>query len=195
MDRRLRIVQHLFGELQDPADLEQLLQDGDVRAEYAALLCAKRALDARRDRNHQALRPDPATLDRLMAAAGRRRRVLLPARLPIRRVRRIGAATAALAACALFLLFQFGVIGTSPESSAPDVAASQAAPASVEEGASSAYTWDETEQLLGVHRRLSMVRARSSVLLWDESAVMSLDSLPTTPSQGLGGLEAASRRR
>ncbi len=55
-------------------------------------------------------------------------------------------------------------------------------------------SWDETDELLRVHRRIEMIRARSLDLTWDEAAVISLDSLPTEPSAAVG-LEAASTRR
>lgn len=53
--------------------------------------------------------------------------------------------------------------------------------------------WDEDEELLRVHRQIEMIRARSLDLTWDESAVMSLDSLPTEPDAA-AGLEAAGTR-
>ncbi len=55
-------------------------------------------------------------------------------------------------------------------------------------------SWDETDELLRVHRRIEMIRARSLDLTWDEAAVISLDSLPTEPNAA-AGLEAASTRR
>lgn len=55
-------------------------------------------------------------------------------------------------------------------------------------------SWDEADELLRVHRRIEMIRARSLDLAWDESAVMSLDSLPTQPNAA-DGLEAVSTRR
>ena len=55
-------------------------------------------------------------------------------------------------------------------------------------------SWDETDELLRVHRRMEMIRARSLDLIWDEAAVMSLDSLPTEPNAA-SGLEAASTIR
>ncbi len=55
-------------------------------------------------------------------------------------------------------------------------------------------SWDEADELLRVHRRIEMIRARSLDLTWDEAAVMSLDSLPTEPNAA-SGLEAASTRR
>ncbi len=55
-------------------------------------------------------------------------------------------------------------------------------------------SWNEADDLLRVHRRIEMIRARSLDLTWDEAAVMSLDSLPTTPDAA-SGLERASERR
>lgn len=56
-------------------------------------------------------------------------------------------------------------------------------------------TWDESEHLVDVYGRLAIVRARSSGVLWDESAVMSLDSLPTDPTGVLRNLELAGTRQ
>lgn len=55
-------------------------------------------------------------------------------------------------------------------------------------------SWDDADELLRVHRRMEMIRARSLDLTWDEAAVMSLDSLPTEPNAA-SGLEAASTIR
>ncbi len=55
-------------------------------------------------------------------------------------------------------------------------------------------SWDDADDLLRVHRRIEMIRARSLDLTWDEAAVISLDSLPTEPNAA-SGLEAASTRR
>ncbi len=55
-------------------------------------------------------------------------------------------------------------------------------------------SWDDAGELLRVHRRIEMIRARSLDLTWDEAAVISLDSLPTEPNAA-SGLEAASTRR
>ncbi len=63
-----------------------------------------------------------------------------------------------------------------------------------EEAKKAVPSWDEADELLRVHRRIEMIRARSLDLTWDEAAVMSLDSLPTEPDVA-SGLEAASTRQ
>ena len=47
MDEKLHIVQHLYGEGDDPAALQHLLEDDGLRADYEALSEAKHYLDGR----------------------------------------------------------------------------------------------------------------------------------------------------
>ena len=75
MDEKLHIVQHLYGEGDDPADLQRLLEDDGVRAEYEALSETKRYLDQR-----EPARPDPLVLDRIVAAAAPPRAGVMPGR-------------------------------------------------------------------------------------------------------------------
>ena len=64
MDEKLHIVQHLYGEGDDPAALQHLLEDDGLRADYEALSEAKHYLDGR-----PPARPDPMVIDRIVAAA------------------------------------------------------------------------------------------------------------------------------
>jgi hypothetical protein len=54
--------------------------------------------------------------------------------------------------------------------------------------------WDESDALLRVHRQLEMVETRSPEFAWGDSAVMSLDVLPTNP-QGRDTVTPVSTRR
>ncbi len=100
MDEKLHILQHLYGEVEDPEALRRLLEDDALRREYDALAAVKLELD-RRPR----ARPDPRVLDRVAAAAGpqqaappgrRQDRAAQPGRTR-RRLRLVGAVSTALA--------------------------------------------------------------------------------------------------
>ncbi len=100
MDEKLHILQHLYGEVEDPEALRRLLEDDALRREYDALAAVKLELD-RRPR----ARPDPRVLDRVAVAAGpqqaappgrRRDRAVQPGRTR-RRLRLVGAVSTALA--------------------------------------------------------------------------------------------------
>ncbi len=301
MDDTLHIVQHLYGEGEDPADLQRLLEDDGLRADYEALSEAKRYLDQRRR-----ARPDPMVIDRIVAAAAPPRSGVMPgkrqdrAARPRQAARRFRLAGALSGVLALVLvvgigLNQFVFQDRAPASSATgalmqeapadaEAIAADAAPADAneadafarmnkkaageaealadeagagalapatprvmaerlataqpatqdddspalldadalapapvtveltlteeetvagarsEQGAAgrdeeAAPVWDEAGELIRVHRRLDMVRARSRALIWDESAVMSLDSLPAQPAEALPGLNAASKKQ
>ena len=283
MDEKLHIVQHLYGEGGDPAELQRLLEDEALREEYAALSETKRALDQR-----QRARPDPLVIDRIVAAAATPRAGVIPGKRQDRRARprarryRLAGALSGVLALALVVsigLNQYFFQGLEQATPAPEATAFDApeeaeavmtegtamarnneadddagavapAPASGPElqetlataqptteeeaeparrlraaeavldtlaepgvaedaalaGVSSVMgavvrddettpTWDEADDLMRVHRRLEMLRARSRELIWDESAVMSLDSLPAQPSEALPGLEAAGKKQ
>ena len=283
MDEKLHIVQHLYGEGGDPADLQRLLEDEALRQDYAALSETKRVLDQR-----QRARPDPLVIDRIVAAAATPRAGVIPGKRQDRRarpgVRRYRLAGALSGVLALALVVSIGLnqyyfqgvetASPAPEATAFDAPAEAAVPAdadrarmneeaddeiggaaalapasgpelqetlataqtateeeakperrlraadavfdtlaepSVAEDAAVAGvpsltgavarddevapTWDEADDLVRVHRRLEMLRARSRELIWDESAVMSLDSLPAQPSEVLPGLEAAGKKQ
>ncbi len=302
MDDKLHIVQHLYGEGEDPAALQQLLEDAALREDYDALSDVKQRLDQR-----PPARPDPFVIDRIVAAAATPKAGVMPGKRqdrtarPNRRRYRLAGAFSGVLALVLVVgiglnqyVFQQGeqaaptseakalrqeapaeaeafamedapadeeeakpatllnqpmaddadvaLGGTlasteqlEPEPSLADVqppspvqdgedvsalgegsiaaesvarsraAAPAAVAANVEAGrrdtslqakeADVAPAWDEADDLLRVHRRIDMLRARSRELIWDESAVMSLDSLPQEPARTLPGLNAAGKRK
>ena len=279
MDEKLHIVQHLYGEGDDPEALQRLLEDDGLRADYEALSEAKRYLDGR-----PPARPDPLVIDRIVAAAVPPRAGVIPgqrkdrAARPNRAGRRYRLVGALSGVVALVLvvgigLNQFFLQGMERAPADAEVMMPNAAPADGEEakefarrnrdeagalapatsrameerlataqpdaqdadlampseeeafaddaaapaamllleadseavagarleksaaGDEAAPTWDEADDLMRVHRRLDMVRARSRELIWDESAVMSLDSLPEQPGRALPGLEAAGKKK
>ncbi|MEZ4701111.1 MAG: hypothetical protein R2834_12315 [Rhodothermales bacterium] len=64
MDKKLQLLAHLYGEAEDAAPLQELLQDSDLKAEYQAMSEAKFWLD-----HSIAEKPDADVLARIMAAA------------------------------------------------------------------------------------------------------------------------------
>jgi hypothetical protein len=77
----------------------------------------------------------------------------------------------------------------SPFKARVGLAASQDAP--------DAPTWDESDAVQRLHRRIEMLEARSQETAWDDPAVMSLDVLPgaTAPSRLDRGLNTVRERR
>jgi len=246
MDKKLHIVQHLYGEGEDRTDLGRLLEEEAAREEYEALSQVKAHLDLR-----PRVRPDPQVIDRVVAAAAVPSRFTTPAlkqqdraarpRLRLRRFGLIGAVSTALAVV-LAVGIGLDALRTSPsalpesQALAPAASAVPREEAGVEgaeaevgasefrrfapekdaepqpvppalgfqladqdgaraEEAEAAPTWDESDELLRVHRHIEMLRARSLDSLWDESAVISLDSLQMQHPGAASGLDAASTRR
>lgn len=168
MDKRLQLLRHLYGELEDERELRSLLEDEEAVAEYVALSESKRALDLWR----RPSRPDPAVVDRLVAAASRRR-----LRVVWRRT-----AYAAIAAAAVIA----GIVALS--ATREEVPQDPLAGSDAQEELS----WDEAGSLVDIHSRISALNARSSTQLWDAADVMSLDSLPATGT--LNGISTANSR-
>ena len=103
MDRRLQIVQHLYGEGDPPEPADALCSDPALRAEFEAMQSVKQALDRR-----PKARPDAAVIDRIVAAAGAPPTASLGARAdraarPSVRLRRFRMAGAMAATFALLL--------------------------------------------------------------------------------------------
>ncbi len=162
IDKKLCLIQHLYGEDDRTGNLYELLENSEDRAEYEAFSRVKAQLE------NPALRmrvtaPDEV-VDRLFVSAARPK----PRQFWIRSIRRprrlvLAGGVCAAAACAFFLLFLPG-----QNSDPPAVEPSSA----VEE-----LQWDDTQERIEMQHALSVVRQRTSPDLWDESAVMKLDSL------------------
>lgn len=184
--------------------LDGYLEDDMLRREYDALREAKRSLDAR-----EAQRPDPEVFARVMEAAKRRRLRLISGRHARPRRLRIIYALSAAAVVLLALtagLFRVLLPGADvasldpPAEQGEEVAATAAQiedslPAVERPSTLAEPAWDEANDLVDVHSRLNLIRARSHAQLWDESAVISLDSIPMDAPDLLPGLGAASTRR
>lgn len=208
MEKRLRIVRHLFGEPLEPDILERYLDDDALRTEYDALCEAKRSLDAR-----EAQRPDPEILARIMEVAGRRPLQAVTVggvRWRPRRLRLVYALSTAAVVLVALTAGLFRVLLPDAEVRSLDAPVEQgeeiavmAAPAEDglpvavfdEDSTRAEPAWDEANDLVDVHSRMNLIRARSHAQLWDESAVMSLDSIPMDASGLLPGLGTVSTRR
>ncbi len=182
MDDRYFLLRDLYEGSPDPERISALLEDDELRAEYEEFCTAKHALDACDKR-----RPDPAVIDAVVAAARMPTRLRLVRRRPVYWL----SAAASVAVLVVVGVFRAGepeepamVVLEDTVQAEPEAAAKEAEPA-----------WDESEHLVDVYGRLAIVRARSSEVLWDESAVMSLDSLPADPTGVLRNLELAGTRQ
>ncbi len=198
MDKKLQIVRHLYGEVDDRAAFRRLLEDEEVRAEYQAMSEVKFRLD-----HAPRSRPDPAVFGRIVEAAGRPERLeASPSRrrdrLPVRAGRRrmwpwVGATAVVVLAVGLGL----GRLASGPD--APRLASDERpaffeqdeglramrAPAAQRRqthtaaaGPEDALDWDGADEVWRLHRRIEQLRARNAALRWGEPAVP-LERLPS----------------
>ncbi len=172
IDQRSLLIKHLYGEDVSTEKLKELLENPENRAEYEEFKRVKTQLENPALRRRVTAPED--VVDRVFASAtrpGPRRFGSGSVRRPKRLVL-VGGAFAA-AACVLFLLFLSGPQNEIPEVEPPS--------------ASEELQWDDTQDRIEMQQALSVVRQRTSPDLWDESAVMKLDSLQldTSPS-GVG---------
>lgn len=188
MDKKLRLVQHLFGESANPEELEELLQDSDLMNEYAELCDVQRLLDSGAARGRP--KAPEAAINRIVAAAGPKIRPF--GHRPVRRVRRVamwGGISAAAAALLLILIWPQSVSESPSESGVVEIRPPMPL-------TDSELSWDDTQDYIELRQSLRVVRERTSPQLWDESAVMNLDSIPASASdllQGLGVVSASPR--
>ncbi len=168
MDKRLRLIQHLYGEILSADELECILEDEQTKAEYLALGETKRMLE----RLRPVTKPDVRVVDRIARMASRR---------PRRKVRRIATYAAAMAAAVTISVIVLKVLHESEQQQ-------QLTDSAIQEDLS----WDEASSLIDIHSRISALSARSDVALWDDKDVLSLDSLSAASTRD--GLETASSR-
>lgn len=194
------ILLHLYGEATDAEELRSLLRDDELRQEHAELSEAKFRLD-----HLKRERPDPAVIDRILAAAAtgdglptasdRKDRPAVPHAV---RLRKVLIPALSIAAAILFgvAVGWFGASsGTGTSTDGPALASSpddlvppeslyryvppqqSVTPASQ---ADPRLAWDDASPLLDMHRRIQTMRPQGS-LDWGEEAVP-LESLPGTNS-------------
>lgn len=206
MDDTLRIIQHLYDEVEDPSFEQRLAQDESLRQEYEALAATKEALDERASPS-----PDEAVVDQLVATAAeaaqdgggaqsdRReavssaedREARSPSRGWSRRLQGASAALAVLLVAGIAWL-QLGdplSIGTaaSPtgsEDGGPATSTTQPAArtAGTLDNAASTDTevpeWDDQEELVQIHRRIERLQSRSTSDAWGSTDRLVQQSQP-----------------
>ena len=174
-DKRLLLIKHLYGEDVSSEKLKELLEDPENQAAYEEFNRVKTQLENPALRRRVAAPDD--VVDRVFASAARPRPRRIWSR-PVRRPQRLTlvGGTLAAAACVLFLWFLSVPQNDVPEAEPPS--------------ASEELQWDDTQDRIEMQQALSVVRQRTSPDLWDESAVMKLDSLRL--DSGPTGVETAS---
>ena len=179
MDKELLLIQHLYGEREDVEELNELLKDPACRAEYQALRDVKRKLENRALRR-PVTAPEDA-VDQIVASA---RPKLTPIwKLPTSRSKRFAVlgGVGAVAACLLVVLLLPGQQTQEPAVVSDEV------PNPVE-----LVNWDDTQERIEMQQTLNVVRQRTRADLWDESAVIRLDSLVGNLNSSPSGVESAS---
>ena len=179
MDKELLLIQHLYGDREDAKELNELLRDPALRAEYEALRDVKRKLENRALRK-PVIAPGDA-VDQIIVST---RPKLTPIwKLPISRSKRFAVlgGVGAVAAC---LLVVFLLPGRQAQE-----------PAVILDEASNPVelvNWDDTQERIEMQQTLNVVRERTRPDLWDESAVIRLDSLAGNLDSSPSGVESAS---
>lgn len=182
MNDRLQLIQHLYGEdTDDPNFSYRLIEDNDLHREYEQLRETKERLDRRPSQ-----KPDPSVVDRVVEEARTAARETVPApepdtdrsaRSPHRTMsRRLQGASAALA-----LVLVIGVgwwqgstsegPGTEgPPAGAQSSSQQQATVSSTEPRSAETRelpAWDDSEEMVRIHRRIERLQARSSLDAWE----------------------------
>lgn len=148
--------------------VRRLSEDDVLRREYDRLQETKEQLDRR-----PSPRPDPAVVDRIVdaardAASSSRPREDRPVRSPARTwSRRLQTASAALALALLVGLGWWQLPGTSEPPDPAGPTAQRTAPTENRTlDAEAVPAWDDTDELVRIHRRIERLRTRSTPDAW-----------------------------
>jgi len=188
------ILLHLYGEGSEAEDLHSLLRDDALRQEHAEFSETKFRLD---HLNRE--RPDPAVIDRIVAAAatgeglpGPQQRVDRPAVSRRIHLRKVLIPALSIAAAILFgvAVGWYGAnSGVNDPALTPQVAEAESdlvppeslyryvPPQQASPAGDVRLVWDDASPILDMHRRIESMRP-SSPLDWGEQAVP-LESLPS----------------
>ena len=208
MEKKLQLLLHLYGDVEDPKALEELLRDENCQAEYAALRSVKEALDVEAEQRRAQRTPDPAVEEKVLELAqaaqpaaqrpGPRlafRRMKAP--IGTARMRKVtGWASLALAAAISGIIFwpagndvqpPLGgqVVPSAEATQGPNPNATGFGPWQRTEPGG-VPPWDEGAQIVDMHRHLEILRSRSEGDAWDEPELLRIDSLPAAdPGAGI----------
>ncbi len=215
MEDKKNILLHLYGETETDSDLRELLRDEELRKEHQALSEAKFRLDhAGRER------PDPATIERIIARAaaehpsaiGKRPRADRPPLWRSRPLRRVLIPSVSIAA-ALVLAVGLGIFTPGSQDSNTPVAGvngidrstlpeSLLRPTPVDPNTvmqvgryvnDPRLAWDDAEKLREYYRRIEKMRP-ANPLDWGESSVP-LEMMPGANQPGKIGVRRAATQR
>lgn len=177
-DPRFLILQKLYAEDVSAEELRELLKSPEHRKEYEKFLKIKQQLETPSLRQNASV-PDHV-LERIFAAARpvKSRFWVVAARRPSRRavLGGISVITASAATILLLMLTQEKPADPNPQPTSEAVE----------------LQWEDTRDRIVMQQTVNVVRQRTSVNLWDESAVMNLDSLMGLSNTSLPGVEAVS---
>jgi hypothetical protein len=176
MDDPLRLIQYLYDEeVDDPTFARRLTEDETLYREYERLRATKEDLDNRSSR-----RPDPAVVDQVVDQARTAAQESTaspsspndrPPRRPFptwtRRLQTVSAGLALVLLVGLGWWREGGLVGDPMEGSSESA---QQAPPTVVEGREqdeqSIPTWDDSDELVRIHRRLEQIQTHSASNAW-----------------------------
>ena len=189
MNKRILLLKHLYQEELDAETLKALLADPELAEEFAHLEEMRHVLASGMGRVLPKA-PEEAVL-RIMQAAELppRRPVTGQMRLPKRRIVWLAGAFSAVTAVFVMLM----LFGSEPIEEQADLLTDQQQ--SEEVRSDTTLTWDDTEDLIEIRRSISVLHERTSPQLWDESTIMTLDSVLHNPAAALPYLQSASTTR
>ena len=182
----LQLLKHLYREESDPEALQALLEDPELQQEFGQLEEMRDVLASGMGRA-QPRAPEPA-VNRIIEAATTEPGPIYMG--PIRRSRRrrimlLTSVITGAAAVVALLILTFQPRNEIPEAESLTEQQEQTAP-------DTTLTWDDTDDFIQIRQSFSVVRQRTSPQLWDESAVMTLDSIPNNPAGSIPGLHSVS---
>lgn len=188
MNKKLQLLKHLYREESDPEVLKVLLEDPELRKEFSDLEEMRDVLASGMGRA-QPRAPEPAVNLIIEAAATEPGPIYMG---PFRRSRRrrimlLTSVITGAAAVVALLILTFQPRNEVQEAESLTVEQEQTTP-------DTTLKWDDSDDFIQIRQSLSVVRQRTSPVLWDESAVMTLDSIPNNPGSSLPGIHTVSTR-
>lgn len=175
MDDRLRLIRYLYGEESDESGLERrLLDDDSLRQEFERLRHTKQHLDQRPPQRPDADVVDEVVQEARMAAESSESALGWAADREPNAPRRTWSRRLQAVSAALVLLLVIGLgwwrlpTGEAPSQNTAVQEAASADPSisSAQPGDGEVPSWDDSEDLIRIHRNLERVQARSAPDQW-----------------------------